>query len=130
MNSLILKGSLLAGLLATLTCAGPAVAATGTGIYAATVGSSGLLIRGTRATSSTKSATGTYSVVFPDVISQCSWTATVGGTGTTPPGTPGFAVSHRSSSSTSTIEVRTWVVNSQAVHVKADAPFHLIVVCD
>lgn len=125
----LLKGVAAAGVIAASISHAPALAATGTGVYAATVGSSGTFIRGTRATSSSKSATGTYSVVFPDVISQCSWVATVGGTGTTAP-SPAFAVAHRSSASTSTIEVRTWVVNSQAVHVKADAPFHLIVVCD
>ena len=129
MTSFILKCAAAASLIVASISAGSALAATGTGGYAATVGSSGTMIRNTRATSSSKSSTGRYSVVFPDVISQCSWSATVGGTGTVAP-SPAFAVAHRSSASTSTIEVRVWAVNNQAVHVQADAPFHLIVVCD
>ncbi len=129
MKSLILKSAALIGLLVAPINAGPAYAVTGTGVYAATVGSSGLLIRGTRVTSSSKTSTGSYSVVFPDVLSQCSWSATVGGTGTISP-SPAFAVAHRSSTSTSTIKVTIWAVNNLAVHVQADAPFHLIVVCD
>ncbi len=104
---------------------GAALAVDGTGTYAATVGSSGLLVRGTRATSAVRTATGRFEIDFADNISQCSWVVSIGGTATTQP-TPGYAVVYRSSAATNRLVVRTYGTNDAA----SNLPFHTIVVCD
>lgn len=74
----------------------------------------------------TKTAAGTYNIVFAKDVSQCAYTATLGDTGNAAASTPGFiTVTAGTASAPNDVQVQTFDKTGAA----ADASFHLSVSC-
>jgi uncharacterized protein YoxC len=81
---------------------------------------------GSDTVTATKTATGTYNVVFKSDVSKCAYTATIGDTGNAAASTPGFVtVTAGTASAPDDVQVQTFDKTGAA----ADASFHLYVSC-
>jgi hypothetical protein len=86
----------------------------------AVVSSSGALVRGARATSASKLATGNYEVIFRRTVAQCAYQATVADS------TLGAEIgAEPRTGNAKGVFVTTWSSNGNP----ADKPFHLVVIC-
>lgn len=94
----------------------------------AVVSAGGSVIRhsGTDTVTGTKTATGTYNIVFKKDVSACAYTATIGDPGNAAASTPGFiTVTAGTASAPNDVQVQTFDKTGAA----ADASFHLSVSC-
>ncbi|HET8924364.1 MAG TPA: hypothetical protein VFN26_15360 [Candidatus Acidoferrum sp.] len=94
----------------------------------AVVSAAGTVMRhsGSDTVTGTKTATGTYNIVFKKDVSKCAYTATIGDPGNAAASTPGFiTVTAGTASAPNDVQVQTFDKTGAA----ADASFHLSVSC-
>jgi hypothetical protein len=92
------------------------------------VDSTGTLIRGKGVTSSTRTGTGAYSVVFSQDVSNCAYIASIGDPGSSMPAfSNGFARTAQLAGNVNGVAVDTWQKDPNTATF--DLPFHLAVFC-
>jgi hypothetical protein len=92
------------------------------------VSDTGTLARGSHVTATSRLGVGFYAVQFDTVVTNCSFLAVMGDTGTTAV-TPGLIRTRRSSTNTSTVLVDTFRISSNGTPQQDDYSFHLGVFC-
>lgn len=100
-------------------------AAFATRMWAVVNGSNGSLVRGNRATTSTRSATGTYQVRFDQNIRSCAYVAQIGDFDASGIESPGFITTVGEGASVNGVFINTYNSSGAA----ADRSFHLWVIC-
>ncbi|MGH2682637.1 MAG: hypothetical protein ACRDIX_05335 [Actinomycetota bacterium] len=96
-----------------------------TKLWAVVNGSNGTLVRGNRATTSTRSGTGTYQVRFDQNIRNCAYVAQVGDVDASGIESPGFITTVGEGASVNGV----WINTYNAAGTAADRSFHLWVIC-
>lgn len=100
-------------------------AAFATRMWAVVNGSNGTLVRGNRATTSTRSSTGTYQVRFDQNIRSCAYVAQIGDFDASGTESPGFLTTVGEGASVNGVFINTYNSSGAA----ADRSFHLRVIC-
>jgi hypothetical protein len=121
----LLNGRTAADFDDTQTLDGIDSAAFATRMWAVVNGSNGTLVRGNRATTSTRSSTGTYQVRFDQNIRSCAYVAQIGDFDAAGTESPGFITTVGEGASVNGVFINTY--NSSGA--TADRSFHLRVIC-